>query len=617
MGNRERLLTLALGAVIAALGLIFSGTAMADSVQTFQSSTPPYKDPAGNTWTDPRGAMPNRTGTLVEARYGPYTVNANSQVHNALNFSAPAPCQNCYITDIVPNLVYDGNSPDGSPNGTEANLNSNMMMHHFVLSYPNRTDTVCPSGLQTNILGTPYERFFAAGNERSEIHLPTPYGYQSSSPTYLLIYHLVNKDLVQNKKVSIQVIFRYRSDPPQAQSAKPLWLDIDGCGDSEYTIPTGYSNSTASWTSTVSGRMVGIGGHQHDVDITGGGACDTHCPAEGGGVAISAELVGGSSSDYFGPIPPNNPPPASLTGATLCRSQDYYGTSWAGSRFKGHLDTMSQCGINTDLPGGAQAEAYPAGGGYPTSGYKFTSGQAIKLHSEYQNNTGFQQTDVMGIMAAWYAPLEPGYPRPKGATPNLASLVVAYQPCTGGTNRQHGGPPPFNALSCNPPVQSSNELTVGTGDANPGTTPKAVGSVRFDVVPDNGGTPATDESNLKIKLDVTDVRRKSDLADYTGQLKENTLLRIIDRDNGPSEVGVTQDIPLGYTVPCTATSADNTVGSTCSVNTTANAVLPGTVKGGKRSIWQMAKVDLYDGGADGVANTEPNTLFMTQGLWVP
>src|SRR2546426_6889737 len=88
MGNRERLFTLALSVLLVALGLVSSSTAMADSIATFQSSTPPYKDPAGNTWTDPRGAMPTRTGTLVEARYGPYTVNANSQVHNALNFSA-------------------------------------------------------------------------------------------------------------------------------------------------------------------------------------------------------------------------------------------------------------------------------------------------------------------------------------------------------------------------------------------------------------------------------------------------------------------------------------------------------------------------------------------------
>jgi hypothetical protein len=31
----------------------------------------------------------------------------------------------------------------------------------------------------------------------------------------------------------------------------------------------------------------------------------------------------------------------------------------------------------------------------------------------------------------------------------------------------------------------------------------------------------------------------------------------------------------------------------------------------------MGKVDLYDGGSDGVAATNPNTLFATQGVFVP
>jgi hypothetical protein len=616
MGNRERLLRLSLGALIAALSLIWwTGTASADTIVCGPGATPPNPTtcPA---FSDPRTDMAAGIGssTFEEIRYGPYSVPANGAIHNSpINFSAPPPCTNCYVTDVIPNLVYDGDPNNAT--GTTANLNNGAMLHHFVLINPQNQDAVCPSGLQ----GQLGERWFASGNERTHMHLPKPYGYFNTNAGWVLIPHIVNKSGVA-KSLSIDVMYRYRSasdtTQPTPQAARPLWLDIDGCGDSEYTIlaSPSYSDTHVSWTSTVSGRMIGIAGHQHDVDITGPAPCDTHCPAEGGGIAVSAELVGAPAADYFGPVPPNNPPPSDLTGATLCRSQDYYGTTWAGTQWKGHLDTMSQCGIQTDLPAGHQTEAYPAGSAYPTSGYRFNSGQVIKLHSEYQNNTGSQQTDVMGIMMAWYAPLEPGYPRPKGATPNMASLVVAYQPCSGG-NRQHGGP--LNALSCNPPVQSSNQLTVGTGDAWPGTTPKAVGNVRFDVVGDNGGTPAVDESNLKVRVDVTDVRRMSDLADYTGQLKENTVLRIIDRDNGPSEVGVTQDIPLGYTVPCTATTSDTTVGSTCSINTTANSVVPGTVKGGKRSIWQMAKVDLYDGGSDGVASTEPNTLFMTQGLWAP
>ena len=152
---------------------------------------------------------------------------------------------------------------------------------------------------------------------------------------------------------------------PGGAEAKPLWLDIDGCGDSEYTVPVGYSDTTANWVSTVSGRMIAMGGHLHDLDITNSAPCTNHCPEKGDGIAVSAEIVGGNANDYYGPIPPNNPPPASLTGATVCRSEGIYGTPWAGTTFRGHLDTMTQCGISTSLLPTHQAEAWPAGGEFP------------------------------------------------------------------------------------------------------------------------------------------------------------------------------------------------------------------------------------------------------------
>ena len=98
--------------------------------------------------------------------------------------------------------------------------------------------------------------------------------------------------------------------------------------------------------------MIGMSGHLHDVDITNQAPCTNHCPEKGHGIAVSLELVGGNSNDYFGPIPPNNPPPASLTGATMCRSEGIYGTPWAGTRYRGHLDTMTECGV----PGGSGAD---------------------------------------------------------------------------------------------------------------------------------------------------------------------------------------------------------------------------------------------------------------------
>jgi hypothetical protein len=59
------------------------------------------------------------------------------------------------------------------------------------------------------------------------------------------------------------------------------------------------------------------------------------------------------------------------------------------------------------------------------------------------------------------------------------------------------------------------------------------------------------------------------------------------------------------------------VGANCSLNTTADAVLPGAVRELKRTIWQLAALTIDDGGPDGVVATPDNTLFAKQGLFVP
>jgi hypothetical protein len=599
-----------LGLIVFAVGVLgWSAPAMAagDTTQTL------------GTFSDPRNAMPARPGhTIKRIRMGmsptqDWVIPANGAVYNNVRFNAPTPCTNCYITDMVPNLVYvnDANHPDGAV----ANLETDAMLHHFVLINGGRTDPVCPGGLE----GQLGERFFAAGIERAQLHMPSPFGYLNNSSSWRLISHIINKGSVP-KSMAIEVVYQYRPAAGAAET-KPLWLDIDGCGDSEYTTPVGYNDATTTWASTVSGRMIGMAGHLHDVDVTNAAPCTNHCPALGHGIAVSLELVGGNSSDYFGPIPPNNPPPATLTGATMCRSQGYYGTAWAGSRYRGHLDTMSECQVKADalLPT-AQAEAWPAGGELPSTGYPFSAGQTLKLHSEYQNNNAQPQTDVMGIMMAWYVPQSPGYPRPKGATPLRASLVPAYSACTA-PNRVHGPPDlPGGAnpdQSCSPPAQTSGQLTVGSPDAFPGTQANAIGSVMITTITGNPAT-AADEADARYEIDIQDVRRRSDRGDYTGQLQVASSLRITDKDNGPSETGVVQDIPnYTVTVPCTATTANTAIGSSCALNTTVDALVPGTIKEGRRAMWALGQVRVNDGGPDGVVSTTPNTLFMVQGVFVP
>jgi hypothetical protein len=38
---------------------------------------------------------------------------------------------------------------------------------------------------------------------------------------------------------------------------------------------------------------------------------------------------------------------------------------------------------------------------------------------------------------------------------------------------------------------------------------------------------------------------------------------------------------------------------------------------GRRAIWQLGQVQVYDGGASGVAGASDATLFMDQGVFIP
>ena len=209
----------------------------------------------------------------------------------------------------------------------------------------------------------------------------------------------------------------------------------------------------------------------------------------------------------------------------------------------------------------------------------------------------------------------PGYARPRGASPVRASLVPAYVACSA-PNRTHG--PPLGFPSCNSPQQESAELTVGTPDAPGGGAANSVGFVRLNALVGAPSTPA-DEADFRIVTSVTDVRRRSDHEDYAGEVQVVLTARRTDRAGSGSgdEAQTTQDFPFRVTVPC-ATTVATTIGSTCELTTSADAVTPGAVPEGKRSIWALDRVRVDDGGPDADADTlEDNTLFATQGIFVP
>jgi hypothetical protein len=125
------------------------------------------------------------------------------------------------------------------------------------------------------------------------------------------------------------------------------------------------------------------------------------------------------------------------------------------------------------------------------------------------------------------------------------------------------------------------------------------------------GNPTTlqNEADMLVKTDMTDVRCKvvsnictSPLSDYTGHLTVTMGGRITDRWSGeatpaPSNASLSsgtadspldldqapREGPISFDVPCTGT-ADTTVGSTCSFQTSLNTLVPDMVREGKREV---------------------------------
>jgi len=210
--------------------------------------------------------------------------------------------------------------------------------------------------------------------------------------------------------------------------------------------------------------------------------------------------------------------------------------------------------------------------------------------------------------------------RPKGASPLRASLVPAYKACTA-PNRTHGAPLAFP--SCNPPVQTSNFLTVGSPDAN-GAGANSVASILLRV-------KATSPEDVLINSTGTDIRCKpatsptvcgtantADGPDYSGELQGNAIIRISDHYNGPglNEAATVQDIPFPVNAQCANTAA-LTEGGVCTAATSANATVPGSVKDAQRGVIEIGQLQINDGGADGTVATADNTLFEVQGIFIP
>jgi hypothetical protein len=236
-------------------------------------------------------AAPVPAPEVTEVRYGPFALGpagagGDLDFGNVVMPNVPKPCDDCFILAAEPDLIY--------PDGSSANLDTGVMLHHAVFFNPSRTDTTCGGDEFFRNLG---ERFLASGNERTKRRFPPGFGYHLGTGPVNAVFHVMN-----HSSEPKAVYFRYKVTwlPGTTEGIRPVtpvWLDMANCRTSEYSVPAGPSSSHWTWKSTITGRIIWTAGHVHD-----GGVRTTLTNATTGSHVCTAWAGYGTKPAYMGTI---------------------------------------------------------------------------------------------------------------------------------------------------------------------------------------------------------------------------------------------------------------------------------------------------------------------------
>jgi hypothetical protein len=334
---------------------------------------------AGGSLGGPSPISPPRaeaSSTVVQ--WGPFTAPAFGEYQQThFNITWPKPCGDCFITGVVPDLVYS--------DGTVANFANGPMLHHFVIWNTARLDATCDG----NLIGALGDRFFASGNERTIMSLPSPYGYyQAANPNWNMNVHIHNP-APDPKTVYIKVTFTHFPGSDPLKDVRPVWLDENNCNTSQYAICSSgpypcYDDRHWDWTSgtsnvppvanpnsNVEGTIVAMGGHVHDW----GTSVSVEKRVAGLPPGQTGEWLCTSSAGYatgsaYQPDSISSPPRPNDAG----HPADDIALNPGDPMYSGHIEEMTNC----------------------TSNAKIKPGDTLRIHTQY--NADLAIPDVMGIM---------------------------------------------------------------------------------------------------------------------------------------------------------------------------------------------------------------------------
>jgi len=225
-----------LGAAVLAIALVGGGSALMSRATASAATAPP-------------------AGEVTTVRLGPFVLPPaplGAAHQNRVLPSVPKPCADCWITGVEPRVVY--------PDGSRADMDSGVMLHHLVIAEPGQADVTCA---RTDGVGALGRRIFASGNERTPIALPAGFGFKVDPGRWVGVIELMNHSTTPRTVYFEAVVHHVPAATPGMKSVTPVWLDVNNCANSQYDVPAGPSATPWDWRSTIRGRVVAAAGHVH------------------------------------------------------------------------------------------------------------------------------------------------------------------------------------------------------------------------------------------------------------------------------------------------------------------------------------------------------------------
>ena len=136
------------------------------------------------------------------------------------------------------------------------------VLHHVALWNEDRADFLCPNK---------EEHIFGAGSEMTDWAEVPGYGYRVQPGEKIRIETMMyNPTATSYGNAYLEVVIPFEEISGDASAAAPrknvypAWMDVTSCGNSGYDLPAGKSEKTGTVTVKYDGVLLGVGGHLHD-----------------------------------------------------------------------------------------------------------------------------------------------------------------------------------------------------------------------------------------------------------------------------------------------------------------------------------------------------------------